>query len=1065
MKQFKLSIFFTLLMSMVGTTAQAYTEYETDFTIETSEYSMSFVIGSNNTVSLDGGGEYDDGDRDYYCAVEPSYFDPPYNLVIPQTVSYGTTSYSVISIANGAFGNGARQSDDRVTVHYEDMTRASSIYSLTLPSTIQTINSMLPSIKILKCCASTPPTLNMNIPSTCSVIYVPAASLSQYQSATGWSKYANRMIGYSTNSNLISNISLSSKSYEINDVSTMQLTPTLTPTSSASNLTWSSSNTSVATVNASGLVSGVSPGTCYITATSSDGGYVFSTVQFTVTATPPITGIALNKTKETLYLGSSLASKILTATITPSECTNVGVTWSSSDPNIATVNQNGRVTAVSEGITTITCVANDDSGISASCQITVKSLSLIRIGTGTNSTNTAPFHSTNKHNEVFIKYNSNEIGKVGKIQGITFYENWGYGSINNISVEIWMGTISNSSFYNSTSPTGNEMLSQMTRVYEKQITIDPNNNASTSLKRQRSITLDTPFEYDGVSDLNIFIATSFQSIPSNTLKYDYTSTSNYSVKYRGFDDSVTPSSWTWTNSKNRPNIQLWLDEEINNINNSDFTISPIAAVTYNGSAQTPAVTLMKGTTTLTSGTDYTVSYSNNTNAGTATVTITGMGNYTGTKTANFTINPKNASNLTISSIAAVTYNGSAQTPTVTVKDGITTLTSGTDYTVSYSNNTNAGTATVTITGMGNYTGTKTANFTINPKNASNLTISSIAAVTYNGSAQTPSVTVKDGSTTLTNGTHYTVAYSNNTNAGTATVTVTGKGNYTGTKSANFTINKAALTITAKSYTINQKDDLPVFGVTYSGFKNGETNSVLTTQPTITCDATDSETAGVFDITPSGAVATNYSFSYVKGTLTIDATSVSIAVNSLGKGTYCSEYPLDFTNVSGIEAYIVSGFKPSAGNLIVTRAYEVPAGTGLYIVGTPGNTYNIPIESTDFYYSNMMKGVLVQTIIPANEGGYTNYVLSSDGHGGVIFKLSNNASSPANRAYVQIPSSMAGARKFLGIETDDGSTTGLNGVFTSDAKEAEGDYYNLNGQKVQTPQKGLYIKNGKKIIIH
>ncbi len=984
MKQFKLSIFFTLLMSMVGTTAQAYTEYETDFTIETSEYSMSFVIGSNNTVSLDGGGEYDDGDRDYYCAVEPSYFDPPYNLVIPQTVSYGTTSYSVISIANGAFGNGARQSDDRVTVHYEDMTRASSIYSLTLPSTIQTINSMLPSIKILKCCASTPPTLNMNIPSTCSVIYVPAASLSQYQSATGWSKYANRMIGYSTNSNLISNISLSSKSYEINDVSTMQLTPTLTPTSSASNLTWSSSNTSVATVNASGLVSGVSPGTCYITATSSDGGYVFSTVQFTVTATPPITGIALNKTKETLYLGSSLDSKILTATITPSECTNVGVTWSSSDPNIATVNQNGRVTAVSEGITTITCVANDDSGISASCQITVKSLSLIRIGTGTNSTNTAPFHSTNKHNEVFIKYNSNEIGKVGKIQGITFYENWGYGSINNISVEIWMGTISNSSFYNSTSPTGNEMLSQMTRVYEKQITIDPNNNASTSLKRQRSITLDTPFEYDGVSDLNIFIATSFQSIPSNTLKYDYTSTSNYSVKYRGFDDSVTPSSWTWTNSKNRPNIQLWLDEEINNINNSDFTISPIAAVTYNGSAQTPAVTLMKGTTTLTSGTDYTVSYSNNTNAGTATVTITGMGNYTGTKTANFTINPKNASNLTINSIAAVTYNGSAQTPTVTVKDGTTTLTNGTDYTVSYSNNTNAGTATMTVTGKGNYTGTKTATFTINPKNASYLTISSIAAATYNGFAQTPAVTVKDGTTTLTSGTDYTVSYSNNTNVGTATVTITGMGNYTGTKTASFTI--------------------------------------------------------LLD-------------------------EVSITVNSLGKGTYCSEYPLDFTNVSGIEAYIVSGFKPSAGNLIVTRAYEVPAGTGLYIVGTPGNTYNIPIESTDFYYSNMMKGVLVQTIIPANEGGYTNYVLSSDGHGGVIFKLSNNASSPANRAYVQIPSSMAGARKFLGIETDDGSTTGLNGVFTSDAKEAEGDYYNLNGQKVQTPQKGLYIKNGKKIIIH
>ena len=78
-----------------------------------------------------------------------------------------------------------------------------------------------------------------------------------------------------------------------------------------------------------------------------------------------------------------------------------------------------------------------------------------------------------------------------------------------------------------------------------------------------------------------------------------------------------------------------------------------------------------------------------------------------------TINAKIASELTISDIAAVTYNGSAQTPAVTVKDGTKILISGIDYTVSYSNNTNVGTATVTVTGKGNYTGTKTATFIIN----------------------------------------------------------------------------------------------------------------------------------------------------------------------------------------------------------------------------------------------------------------------------------------------------------------------------------------------------------------
>jgi len=111
----------------------------------------------------------------------------------------------------------------------------------------------------------------------------------------------------------------------------------------------------------------------------------------------------------------------------------------------------------------------------------------------------------------------------------------------------------------------------------------------------------------------------------------------------------------------------------------------------------------------------------------------------------------------------------------------------TDYTVAYSNNTNAGNATVTVNGVGNYTGTKTANFTISPK-VITFTVDEIPAQTYTGSAITPTVTVKDGSTTLTLSTHYTVSYNNNTNAGTANVTITGAGNYAGsTGSKTFTI--------------------------------------------------------------------------------------------------------------------------------------------------------------------------------------------------------------------------------------------------------------------------------------
>ena len=145
------------------------------------------------------------------------------------------------------------------------------------------------------------------------------------------------------------------------------------------------------------------------------------------------------------------------------------------------------------------------------------------------------------------------------------------------------------------------------------------------------------------------------------------------------------------------------------------------------------------------------------------------------------------------SSSSYTYDGTAKKPTVTVKNGSTTLKSGTDYTVAYKNNTNAGTATVTITGKGSYTGTASKTFTIKKASIANFAATlSVSTYTYNGSAKKPTVTVKNGSKTLTTS-DYTVAYKNNTAVGTATVTVTGKGNYSGTLSKTFTINLANVT--------------------------------------------------------------------------------------------------------------------------------------------------------------------------------------------------------------------------------------------------------------------------------
>ena len=98
-----------------------------------------------------------------------------------------------------------------------------------------------------------------------------------------------------------------------------------------------------------------------------------------------------------------------------------------------------------------------------------------------------------------------------------------------------------------------------------------------------------------------------------------------------------------------------------------------------------------------------------------------------------------------------------------------------------------------------------------------------------------------------------------------------------------TITKAPLTITAKSYSIKQGDALPTFEIEYSGFKNDESLSVLTTKPTITCTATSASEPGTYDIIVSGATAANYSITYVKGTLTItQANPVTVTAKSYSR---------------------------------------------------------------------------------------------------------------------------------------------------------------------------------------
>ncbi len=227
------------------------------------------------------------------------------------------------------------------------------------------------------------------------------------------------------------------------------------------------------------------------------------------------------------------------------------------------------------------------------------------------------------------------------------------------------------------------------------------------------------------------------------------------------------------------------------------TVGAIADQNYTGNQVTPYVTVTCGGNLLTQGHDYTLTYANNTNVGRATVIATAAADsyYLGTATGYFNIS-NTATGMEITGYASsYTYTGNAVTPDVVVTMNGRVLNRGTDYTVTYSNNTNVGTATMTVTGIGSYSGTKTINYVIEAKNIENCITTAVNNYQYTGNTYTPAVTLTDASTgkALTAGTDYTITYSNNTNPGTASITVTALGrNYTGSKVISFKITSAAV---------------------------------------------------------------------------------------------------------------------------------------------------------------------------------------------------------------------------------------------------------------------------------
>ena len=310
------------------------------------------------------------------------------------------------------------------------------------------------------------------------------------------------------------------------------------------------------------------------------------------------------------------------------------------------------------------------------------------------------------------------------------------------------------------------------------------------------------------------------------------------------------------------------------------------------------------------------------------------------------------------------YDGSEKKPAVEVKYGETTLAAA-DYTVSYSNNVNAGvnTASVTVTSNDNssYKFTATKNFTIAQAPISGAMITDIADVTYDTKAHTPEVTVTFNGSKLTDA-DYTVSYSEDCiNAGTVTVTVTGKGNFTGTASKTFTINKAGLTL--NPCTISElctETDLKTRTLPSDFFLAGETETgfsikltaveggddifavapaVVEGENKITFRLKNEVGAATFTVTVT-PVSGNYNGgSYALTISTHDRTDVSGSISFPDGSAVYTGTGIKYENatISGYSGTLRYGYTPNASTGASLDASGLPLTVGTYTVAVTFNS--------------------------------------------------------------------------------------------------------------------------------
>ena len=238
------------------------------------------------------------------------------------------------------------------------------------------------------------------------------------------------------------------------------------------------------------------------------------------------------------------------------------------------------------------------------------------------------------------------------------------------------------------------------------------------------------------------------------------------------------------------------------------------------------------------------------------------------------------------------------------------------------------------------------------------------------------------------------------------------------------------------------------------------------------------------VNKSANIGNNKCYLQLPGTFkpAVAGATQKVTIKDIGKASYAAPVDLDFTNAEGLKAFTATGYDKSSKTIWLTRVMKVQKGEGVLLKGD-AKDYEIPSVAVQSSYMNMFvgntSGASVQVQEKSEDGSQTNFYLNGDG---AFVSVNGFVNIGNNKCYLELPTSMVataastrGAEAnyileepeiikmsvFRSIGNDGNGTTGIK---DQSSMQSDNAYYTLQGQRVVNPGKGLYIKNGKKVVI-